>query len=100
MAGVTAQGLQVGAEAGGLGASALRLGGQRDDLPGVLGGGLGERRGVRLRGAARHRRVGPRNIALGPKVPGSAGREQQRPSHGDGQGVAREQPEDRGAHQG
>ncbi|MBX6747493.1 MAG: hypothetical protein IRY87_36140, partial [Acetobacteraceae bacterium] len=46
MARVTAEGLQIGAEARGPGAGALGLAGEGGDVARVLGGGAGERRRI------------------------------------------------------
>ncbi|MBR0683269.1 hypothetical protein GXW74_22475 [Roseomonas eburnea] len=100
MARVTAEGLQIGTKARGLGAGALGLAGQRGDVARVLGGGSGERSGIGLGGAQGRRGIQPGGVALRPEVPGNSRREQQRAAQRERHGVPAEQREDRRAHQG
>lgn len=78
MARITAESLQIGAEAHGLGAGAFGLAGQRGDVPRVLGGGAGQRRRIGLGGARGRRGIQAGGIALRSEVPGRQRR------HGDG----------------
>ena len=73
---VTAESLQVGAEAHGLGAGALGLAGERGDVAGVLGGGTGQCGGIGLRRAAGRRGIQAGGVALRSEVPGGRSGEQ------------------------
>ncbi|WP_135470717.1 hypothetical protein [Crenalkalicoccus roseus] len=100
MARVTAKGLQIGAEARGPGAGTLGLAGQRRDVARMLGGGLGQRGGVRLRGAGGHRRDEAGGVALAAEVPGGQRRHGAGRCQTDRQGMPTEQPKDRRAGHG
>jgi hypothetical protein len=100
MARVTAEGLQIGTKARGLGAGALGLAGHRGDVAGVLGCGAGERGRIGLGGARGRRGIQPGGVALRPEVPGGRGGEQDCCREPNRQCMAPEHDEDRRAHQG
>ena len=97
---ITAEGLQVRAEARGLGAGALGLAGQRGDVARVLRRGLSERGGVGFRRPAGHRRVEASGVALDVEVPGGQGRDREGQRETDRQRVPAEQRRDRRARHG
>ena len=70
MARITAEGLQVGAEAGGIGAGALGLGGEGGDVAFMLGGEPCDGLRIGLGGARCHHRIDARGIALRAEMPG------------------------------
>ena len=100
MARVTAEGLQVGAEARGPGAGALGLAGQRGDVARMLGGGLGQRRRIGLSHTASHRGIQAGGVALRPEVPGGRDKEQDCCRETDRHDVPTEQCKDGGASHG
>ncbi|MCS6930641.1 MAG: hypothetical protein NZM27_00320 [Acetobacteraceae bacterium] len=100
MARITAEDLQVGAEARCLGAGTLGLAGERSDVARVLGGGLGQRGGVGLRGAGGHRRYEAGGVALRPEVPGGQRRYGAGHGEADRQRMPPEQRKDRRAGHG
>ena len=100
MARVTAESLQIGAEACGLGAGALSLAGQRGNVARVLGGGVGQGGRIGLGGTAGRRRVVARRVTLGTEVPGGRGGEQECRRDSNRQRMPAEQREDRGAGHG
>ena len=97
---VTADSLQIGAEARGLGTGALGLARQRGDVAGVLGGGLGQRSGIRLGGAGCRRGIQAGSVTLRSEVPGGQRRHGNGRRETDRQGVPAKQREDRGAGHG
>ncbi|MCX7644917.1 MAG: hypothetical protein N2Z62_06430 [Rhodobacteraceae bacterium] len=90
MARVTAEGLQVRAEARGLGAGTLGLAGQRGDVARVLRRGLSERGGVGFRRPAGHRRVEASGVTLDTEVPGNHSRDSESQCETDRQRVPAE----------
>jgi hypothetical protein len=100
MARITAESLQIGAEARGLGAGALGLAGQRGDVARVLGGGAGQRGRIGLGGERGRRGIDAGSIALGAELPDGQGRDGEGRRESDRQRMPAEQPEDRHAHQG
>ncbi|WP_337875682.1 hypothetical protein [Elioraea sp.] len=100
MARITAESLQIGAEARGSGAGTLGLAGQRGDVARVLRRGLSERGGIRLRRTAGHRRVEAGGVALGAEMPGGSDSDSEGHRETDRQRVPAEQRRDRRARHG
>ncbi|MBW8271442.1 hypothetical protein [Caldovatus aquaticus] len=100
MARVTAERLQVGAEARGLGAGTLGLVGERGDVARVLRRGLGECGRIGCRRTAGHRRVEACGIALGAEVPSGQGGDSEGHRETDRQRLPAEQRQDGRARHG